>query len=146
MEVQHCYPNYSCQILTPFGPNFTNLPVLQSILTVVSPAEGQGDWQNMFAITRFRCNEFLFHAGANNIVRYTEDFVRSRLHCTTQSNHQLLECCGVFSSWLQSKWNRWQFSPDTSGIPSSLGSGNTRVTPTLVPTHSRPSSAAKAVA
>ena len=98
--------------------------------------------------TRFRCNEVLFHAGTKNIARYTEDFVRSRLQCATQSNHQLSEGCNVdvFSSWLQSRWNRWQFSPDTSGIPSSLGSGNTRVTPTLVPTHSKPSSAAKAVA
>lgn len=154
--LSHCY----CQILTPFEPNFIYLPVLQSILNVVSPSyfltntleprhnEGEGDWQNVFAIMRFRCNEVLFHAGTKNIARYTEDFVRSRLHCATQSNHQLSEGCNVdvFSSWLQSRWNRWQFSPDTSGIPSSLGSGNTRVTPTLVPTHSKPSSAAKAVA
>lgn len=32
--LSHCY----CQILTPFEPNFIYLPVLQSILTVVSPS------------------------------------------------------------------------------------------------------------
>ena len=43
--------------------------------------EGPRDWQNMFAMTRFRCIEVLFHtfnftiAGTKNVARYTEDFL-----------------------------------------------------------------------
>ena len=44
--------------------------------------EGPRDWQNEFAIPRFRYIEVLFH-----IIRYTEEFVISRFiisrfHCT----------------------------------------------------------------
>ena len=40
------------------------------------------DWQNLFAITRFRCIEVLFHTFTTNgvvkIFRYTENFVIQR--------------------------------------------------------------------
>ena len=39
--------------------------------------KGPRDWQNEFAIPRFRYIEVLFH-----IIRYTEEFVISRFHCT----------------------------------------------------------------
>ena len=41
--------------------------------------EGPRNWQNLFAITKFRYMEVLFHIfyyyGVKKIVRYTEDFV-----------------------------------------------------------------------
>ena len=44
--------------------------------------EGSGDWQNIFAITRFRLSRFqsiyFTITGAKNIVRYTEEFVLYR--------------------------------------------------------------------
>ena len=50
-------------------------------LNTVDPRynEGQGDWQNILAITRFRLSGFYSTyftiTGAKNIVRYTKDFV-----------------------------------------------------------------------
>ena len=49
--------------------------------------EGPRDWQNLFAVTRLRHIEVIFHIiEVTKIIRYTEDFVVerfviSRFHC-----------------------------------------------------------------
>ena len=50
-----------------------------SNICTVEPTKPLRDWQNLFAITRFRFIVFLFHIlyyyWVEKIVRYTEDFV-----------------------------------------------------------------------
>jgi len=53
--------------------------------------EGPGNWQNMFALMRFHCNE----VSLKNIIHYTEGFVterfvKLRFHCITISMEEFV--------------------------------------------------------
>lgn len=75
--------NFTRQVARFFVAQFI-VPLVTCVLLLYD--EGPRELQNLFAITRSRYVEVLFHifyyCWVKNIVYFTEDFVTSRSHCS----------------------------------------------------------------